>query len=159
MNSGSQALKALVRICNSMQWLAAGSCWVEVLIWIELCIKLTLDPVEETRLQVGKIGHLMWKACSLEKTLMLEKMEGRRRMGPQRIRLLDSITDSMDRDLSKLWDTEGQRRLACCSSWGLQSQTRLGYWKDRIRYINLETFQLRKAMMVAWARLVAVLML
>ena len=44
----------------------------------------------------------MRKASSLEKTLMLEKMEGRRRMGPQRIKLLDSITDSKDRDLSKL---------------------------------------------------------
>ena len=53
-------------------------------------------------LKLQYLGHLMWKADSLEKTPMLGKIEGKRRRGRQRIRWLDSITDSMDMNLSKL---------------------------------------------------------
>ena len=56
------------------------------------------------KLKLQSFGHLMRKADSFEKTLMLGKSEGRRRRGRQRIRLLDGITDSMDTGLGGLWE-------------------------------------------------------
>ena len=70
------------------------------------------------KLKLQYFGHLMQRADSLEKTLMRGKIEGKRRKGQQRMRWLDSITDSMDMNLSKPGDSEGQGSLACCSPWG-----------------------------------------
>ena len=71
------------------------------------------------KLKFQSFGHLIQRADSLEKTLMLGKMEGRRRRRWQRMRWLDGITDSVYIGFEQaLGDSEGQGSLACCSSWG-----------------------------------------
>ena len=70
------------------------------------------------KLKLQYFGYLMPTADSLEKSLMLGKIEGRRRKGHQRMRWLDGITDAMDMNLGKLWEMVMDRDLACCSSWG-----------------------------------------
>ena len=70
-------------------------------------------------LKLQYLGHLMRRADSFVKTLMLGKIEGRRRRGRQRMRWLDGITDLMDMSLSKALGVDvGQGSLACCSPWG-----------------------------------------
>ena len=70
------------------------------------------------KLKLQYFGHLIGRTDSLEKTLMLGKIEGRRRRERQRMRWLDGITDWMDMNLSTLGVGDGQGSLACCSPCG-----------------------------------------
>ena len=98
-----------------VSWTARGS---NLLILKEISPEYSLEGLM-LKLKLQYFGHLMRIANSLEKTLMLGKVEGRRRRGQQRMRWLDGITDLMDIEQTP-GDSAGQGSLECCSAWGSQ---------------------------------------
>ena len=94
------------------------------------------------KLKLQYFGHLMWRADSFEKTLILEKIEGRRRRGQQRMRWLGGITDSMDMGLRGLWELVMDRAAWCAAVHGVTKSWRwLSDWTE-LRHRDVDIYHM-----------------
>ena len=98
--------------------------------------------LEGLMLKLQYFGHVIWRADSLEKIMMLRKIEGQRRRGWQRMKWLDSITDSMDMNLSKLWEIVEDRGAWWATVYGLSKcETQLRDWTTSATMNNSKLYK------------------
>ena len=113
--------------------------------------------MEGLMLKLQYFGHLMWRANSLEKTLVLGKIESRKRRGQQRMRLLDGIIDSMDMSLSKLQEIENREAWCATVHGAMKSWTWVSNWttttkiKFNIPFCHMTTWDVFKDKRSLWS--------
>ena len=128
------AHQASLSITNSQSSLRLTS--IESITSIEISPGCSLEGLM-LKLKLQYFGHLMRRVDSLEKTLMLGGIGGRRRRGRQRMRWLDGITNSVDMSLSELREFDGQGGLACCNSRGRKDW----HGTERLNWTEVEFFK------------------